>query len=50
MKNKKLYSMVINFSLPNYISTSKQDLKFYNLDALPFLLFPNGIPCYEANS
>lgn len=50
MKNKKLYSMVINFSLPNYISTSKQDIKFYNLDALPFLLFPNGIPCYEANS
>ncbi|MDV4247874.1 site-specific integrase [Acinetobacter baumannii] len=50
MKNKKLYSMVSNLSLPNYLSTSKQDIKFFNIDALPFLIYPNGVPCYEANS
>ena len=50
MKNKKLHSMVSNLSLPNYLSTSKQDIKFFNINTLPFLVYPNGIPCYEANS
>ena len=42
--------MISNLSLPNYLSTSKQDIKFFNIDALPFLVYSNGIPCYEANS
>lgn len=50
MNNKKLYSMVSNLSLPNYLSTSKQEIKFLNINTLPFLFFPNGVPCYEANS
>ena len=50
MKNSKLFSSVKDFTISDYYSITKECIIFYHIESLPFMTYPNGIPCYEANS
>ena len=50
MNNNKLFSNVKNFTIPDYYSTTKECIKLCHIECLPFMTYPNGNPCYEANS
>ncbi|MCL6695270.1 site-specific integrase [Acinetobacter baumannii] len=49
MKNK-VYSLQNDVALFDYYSFSKEKPIFLQKQNIPFLVYPNGIPCFEANA
>lgn len=49
-KNSKLFSPLNDFYIYDYYSLINDKIKVQFIESLPFLTYPNGLPCYEANS
>ena len=45
----KIYSFVKDFSIWDYYSLKKSKLILHKISQFPFVQYPNGIPCFEAN-
>jgi hypothetical protein len=49
MKNK-VYSLQNNVAIFDYYSLTKEKPIFLQAQNIPFLFYPNGVPCFEANA
>lgn len=47
--SKQLVSIIKEFQVWNYYSFLNQRLEFVDASRIPFIVYPNGVPCIEAN-